>query len=363
MAHPAAQASGRHKQGRPLILKVLGLIVPGLGFGCVFGYLSGEWLVSIVLSMTISANITLLYELDRSFVQPRIARQPRDRRLVLEIAFSLAEHLVGALAAYAICFVIFDFEAEAINPRSLAGFIGLVFIASLIIHSTGYALSFYRELKEKEVLEERLRSLAAQAELKALKAQIDPHFLFNTLNTIADLTHSDPSKAEATIERLAEMFRYVLLGSERGLIKLEQELAFVDSYLEIERARFGERLRVDRLIDPQALDTLIPSLTLQPLVENAVRHGQGKDGCIHLTIQVQRQPQEVTIAFSDQGPGMPPGYTIGNGQGHGLSNVDERLRKIYGPTYGLEASTDPAGGAFVRLRIPCEGMAKSNAQT
>jgi LytS/YehU family sensor histidine kinase len=233
----------------------------------------------------------------------------------------------------------------------------MVFTVSLIFHSIGYALSFYRELKEKEILEERLRALAAQAELKALKAQIDPHFLFNTLNTIADLTHSDPSRAEATIEQLAEMFRYILLGSERGLVSLEQELAFVDSYLEIERARFGERLRVDREVETQALDTPIPSLILQPLVENAVRHGQGQDGRVNLSIRIQRQADEAAISFADQGPGMPAGYAIGSGPGHGLANVDERLRKTYGQAYGLEVTANQPCGALVRLRIPRERRA------
>ena len=95
--------------------------------------------------------------------------------------------------------------------------------------------------------------MATEAELKALKAQINPHFLFNTLNTIAALIHSDPAQAEATVERLAEMFRYVLAGSERGSVPLREELAFVDDYLEIEQARFGERLRVTREIAPEDL--------------------------------------------------------------------------------------------------------------
>jgi LytS/YehU family sensor histidine kinase len=105
-----------------------------------------------------------------------------------------------------------------------------------IIHGTETALRYYRRLQDKERVEEQLRALATRAELRALKAQINPHFLFNTLNTIAHLIHADPAQAEATIERLAEMFRYVLTGSEWGLVPLAEELAFVDSYLEIERA-------------------------------------------------------------------------------------------------------------------------------
>jgi two-component system LytT family sensor kinase len=207
-------------------------------------------------------------------------------------------------------------------------------------------------LKEKERQEEQLRALATQAELKALKAQINPHFLFNTLNTIAQLIHTDSARAETTVERLAEMFRYVLDGSERGLVPLEEELVFVDTYLEIERARFGQRLRVTRQIAPQVSDAPVPSLILQPLVENAVRHGQGDGGSIDLTLRVRPQDDAVLIAVADQGPGMPAGHRIGEGPGHGLHNVDERLKKTYGEAYGLEIAANDPQGTVVTVRIP-----------
>jgi two-component system LytT family sensor kinase len=221
-----------------------------------------------------------------------------------------------------------------------------------IIHGTGLALGYYRQLKEKERVEQELRTLAAQAELKALKAQINPHFLFNTLNTIAQLIHTDPTQAEATVERLAEMLRYVLAGSERGLVPLGEELAFVDDYLAIEQARFGERLRVTREVAPEALDVPVPSLILQPLVENAVRHGQGADGSVDLTIRVRLHGDEVIITVADQGRGMSSRHGIGEGAGHGLRNVDDRLRKTYGEEYGLEIRDNEPRGTVVMVRIP-----------
>ena len=199
-------------------------------------------------------------------------------------------------------------------------------------------------------MEQELRTLATQAELKALKAQINPHSYINAINTIAALIHTDPALAETSVERLAQMFRYVLVGSERGQVPLEEELAFVDDYLEIERARFGERLRVAREIDLRALSVSVPSLILQPLVENAVKHGHGDDGRIDLDIRVESIDEGVSITVADRGPGMPAGYRIGDSPGHGLRNVDERLRKMYG--WGLEVEENEPRGTRVTVHVP-----------
>jgi two-component system LytT family sensor kinase len=136
------------------------------------------------------------------------------------------------------------------------------------------------------------------------------------------------------------------------MVPLAEELAFVDSYLEIEQARFGERLHVNRQIAPQMLDVPVPSLILQPLVENAVRHGQGHNGQVNLTIRVQPEGSQVTIAIADQGPGMSSKHAVGQGPGFGLWNVDQRLRKTYGEGYGLDIMDNEPQGAVVRVRIP-----------
>ena len=236
--------------------------------------------------------------------------------------------------------------------RRLRGIVLALFGLVLVIRSIRYASEFYRGLKAKEMMEERLRTLKAQAELKALKAQINPHFLFNTLNTIATLTHSDPSTAEMTIERLAEMFRYVLIASERGQVPLADEMAFVDDYLEIERARFGDRLCITRQISPQSLHILIPSLLIQPLVENTIRHGQDERGCIDLMLRLYQEDSDIVIQIADRGPGMPSNFNLGDSKGLGLRNVDARLQKIYGEGYGLQIDdNDPCGTVFT-VRIP-----------
>ncbi len=342
------QASGR---GRAILRNSLEIVLPAIPFGAGVGYATGDYRASVITGLAISGAISALYELDQAFLHPRLESLPRDWQLGLEITFSLFEHILGALLALFACSRIFGFVVEASTAWIVAW---MIFVGFLVIHSAGYALRFYRELKERELLEGRLRALAAQAELKALKAQINPHFLFNTLNTIAELVHADPAQAEATVERLAEMFRYVLTGTERGLVPLQEELAFVDDYLEIEQARFGERLRLTREVAPEALSVPVPGLILQPLVENAVRHGQGADGSVDLTIRVRPHGNEVLIVIADQGPGLHPpphGGRAGEG-GLGLRNVDERLRKTYGEGYALESTANEPQGTVVTVRIP-----------
>jgi len=333
-----------------IIVRILTeIILPAIAFSLGVGFAIGNYPVSFITGLAISGTIYVLYELDQILLHPRLERLPRDWQLGLEIASSLLEHILGALLALFACGRIFGFVVE---PTIAWMVVWMLFVGFLAVHSATYAWRFYRELKERELLEEQLRALAAQAELKALKAQTNPHFLFNTLNTIAQLIHTDPAQAEATVERLAEMFRYVLAGSERTLVPLEEELAFVDGYLEIERARFGERLRLTREVAPEALSVPVPSLILQPLVENAVRHGRGDDGSVDLTIRAQPHGDEVVIAIADQGPGLSMGVWGCGSRGHGLRNVDERLRKTYGDECGLEIAANEPQGTVVTVRIP-----------
>ncbi len=334
---------------RAILGELLETLLPAILFGLGAGYAIGNYAISVATGLAISGTIGVLYKLDQTFLRPRLKNLSRDWQLGLEIIASLLEHVLGAVLALFVCSRIFGFVVQATTAWIT---VGMMFVGFLVIHSAGYALHFYRELRQKERVEEQLRALTTQAELKALKAQINPHFLFNTLNTIAQLIHADPAQAEATVERLAEMFRYVLAGSQRRLVPLEEELAFVDDYLAIEQARFGERLSVTREVATEALNVPVPSLILQPLVENAVRHGQGAGGSVELIIGVRRQGDEVVIAIADQGPGMSEGVWECGGGGHGLRNVDERLRKTYGEGYGLEAADNEPRGAVVTVRIP-----------
>ena len=348
------QTDNRHGHESTFLSTLMELGLPALGFGLGVGFATLNWPASLITGLAVSSTIYVLCWLDRKLLHPHLERLSPDwAQLGLEMTFSLLEHVVGALLALFVCSRIFGFQ---VVPTAAWIGVAAMVVVFPIIHGTEMALRFFRQLQEKERQEEQLRALATEAELKALKAQINPHFLFNTLNTIAQLIHTDSEQAEAMVERLAEMFRYVLIGSERRWVPLAEALSFLDSYLEIESARFGDRLRVTREIDPEVLEVPVPSLILQPLVENAVRHGRGTDGSIDLTISVQARDDEIAIAITDLGPGMPARYQIGDGPGHGLRNVNQRLERTYGEEYGLEIMANEPRGVVVALRIPSGGV-------
>jgi sensor histidine kinase YesM len=190
------------------------------------------------------------------------------------------------------------------------------------------------ELRTRELAEERHRKLASEARLSSLESRIHPHFLFNTLNSISALIREDPAKAERTVERLAALLRYSLDSHGRGVVPLRQELRVVEDYLEIEKTRFGERLRF--AIDvPRGLDDLeVPPLALQTLVENSIKHA----------VAASRQGGEVRIAARLDGASLRlevtddgPGFDIADiRQGHGLENLRERLAAIFDGAGRLE---------------------------
>ncbi|MBL7065508.1 MAG: histidine kinase, partial [Anaerolineae bacterium] len=216
------QTESKRKRLVARMLTEFGL--PALAFTTSVGIATRNWPASTVTGLAVSGAITGLLRLDRRVLHPRLKKLSRDWvHLGLEMTFSLLEHVLGALVALLVCSRLFGFQVIAsVAWMPVAGMV----IAFPIIHGTEMALRYFRQLRDAERQEEQLRALATEAELKALKAQIDPHFLFNTLNTIASLIHTNPEQAEATVERLAEMFRYVLNGSERRLVPLEEELAF-----------------------------------------------------------------------------------------------------------------------------------------
>ncbi len=189
--------------------------------------------------------------------------------------------------------------------------------------------------QEHEKREKDLMLHASRSELRALRAQINPHFLFNALNAIAGLIHKDPAKAEETVEELAEVFRYTLRRSEKDSVRLVEELDFVRSYLEVEQARFGDRLRVRLQVDPAAINVDVPTMMVQTLVENAVKHGVASvRGAGVVEIRAQRNAECLLIQVLDNGPGFQlpgPEDDLKQGRsGYGLKNLRQRLQLHYG---------------------------------
>jgi signal transduction histidine kinase len=219
---------------------------------------------------------------------------------------------------------------------------------------------FREEQQQQQEREQQLRFLASRAELKALRAQMNPHFLFNALNAIAGLIQDQPHLADATVEQLAQVFRYTLRKSENEWVRLDEEIEFVSAFLRVEQARFGDRLHVDFDIEPGAGGVPIPAMSIQPLIENAIKHGIStieRGGTIGLHVALKNDL--LCVEVFDNGPGFPPGFSLaeaGNGQaspGHGLRNIVERLRGYYGDSARLH--WESAGGATrVNLTLPCQ---------
>ena len=207
--------------------------------------------------------------------------------------------------------------------------------------------------------EEQLRLLANRAELKALRAQINPHFLFNALNAIAGLIPSQPELADETVEQLAQVFRYTLRKSESEWSRLDEEIEFVSAYLRVEQARFGARLAVEITVDDRAAGMLVPSMCLQPLVENALKHGVAHAearGEIRVVCTVD--DKGLTASVSDNGPGFPTGFGLGDSPGHALRNIAERLKGYYGEM-GWLAWESAEGATRVSIGIPLEAAAEA----
>ncbi|QGP91556.1 Sensor histidine kinase YpdA [Neomoorella glycerini] len=240
-------------------------------------------------------------------------------------------------------------RANAVGPLDLELAAGL-----------GHLFSTQLELAEID----RQEQLVAKAEIRALQSQINPHFLFNALNTIMSVCRLDPEKARQLLGYLGDFFRRNLQHPERP-VTLATEIEHVRSYLAIEKARFGSRLEVIIDVEPGVTHYLLPALTLQPLVENAVKHGllPRREGG-QVTITAREVNGEARITVSDNGVGIDLNKVTGllagtqaNSNNVGLFNVHERLRLLYGPEYGLRLSLNPGGGTRVELSLPRQGQA------
>jgi len=197
---------------------------------------------------------------------------------------------------------------------------------------------------------EHLRSQAVMAELRALRAQINPHFFFNTLNTIAHLAETDAAAAVDTVEQLAELFRYALTATRRELVPLSDELQHIQRFLDIERRRYGESLCVEFEVDDSVADYPIPPMLLQPLVENAVRYGGDDNAAIHIRISARKSEDGMLVAIADRGSEKVDPTSLFNKPGVGIRNVNQRFSVIYGRP--LEFVQNEPQGLIVRLSIP-----------
>ena len=261
-----------------------------------------------------------------------------------------------------------SFGLRTVDPYALEGgqltvFLFRRFLADyftyFIVAALCFAYEHFVRSREQEAQAQALRAELAQAQLQALRMQVNPHFLFNTLNAIAVLVRgNETTKAARTLRLLSDLLRATFKGADVQMVPLREEIDLLERYLEIEQTRFGDRLRVEIDVDPAVSEAPVPYLILQPLVENAVRHGiapHADAGVVRVTAApAGADRMELTVA--DSGPGfssLDP-EVLSDDDGVGLSNTRRRLQTLYGEQHTFELGTAAEGGARVTVRLPLD---------
>jgi len=339
----------------------------GLHFGLLHLFLWRNWAAPLTFFLASLAYSSVTYLLWR-YVFPHLRSRTLGMRLTLETVVSLAAFFVLSFGVVTIATAALGVPGLLTHPAGVAKTITITpedrqrwayLYAVLPVFPTTLVtiLSYHLVFQRMQALHTRARELselAATAQLAALRAQLNPHFLFNSLNSIAQLIHADPDKAEACVERLAELLRYVLKRAEKDFVPLAEELDVTGAYLDIERARFDERLCVETDVDQASLGTLVPNFILQPLVENAVKHGLARKlGPGRVRIEARTAGDVLTLSVHDDGIGMSDAI-LGHiyERGVGLRNLRDRLEQLYGPTHAPAIVSRPGEGTRVELKLP-----------
>lgn len=216
-----------------------------------------------------------------------------------------------------------------------------------------WVIGHFQEAGERDRRTLELEARLTQANLQALKMQLQPHFLFNTLNAISSLIYENPKVADNMIGSLSQFLRTTLDVSSQNEVPLSKELEFVDRYLEIQQTRFGDRLRIHREVASGVTNALVPPLILQPLVENAIRYGiESHETGGTMTIRAYREQEMLHLEISDDGEGFMGGQLLGTGNGIGLSNTKARLQELYGDKHQFKLTVNHPTGACVKIEIP-----------
>lgn len=349
-----ARSLGRHAAFWISACSLAGLAV-GLGVSVFQG--EGVERPTLVISVLFANVVGLTAMVCSVWLFPRLRGRSSLLRFPLLVLALLSGAVLGSVAVLG-AYPLFIFR----EPRLAIGVIVLNSVLALVVG--GVVLGYeemrlrlqdaVREMREVRLVEARLREEAARAELAALQARINPHFFFNTLNTIGSLLDEDARTAEELLETFADLFRYAFDAADAAPVPLRDEIAFTRGYLRIEQVRFGDRLRVTWDVEPDSLGERVPGLVLQPLVENAVGHGlapRARGGRIDVSTRLDGDMLRIDVV--DDGAGLS-----GNGaglirEGHGLGNIARRLRAFYGGRAALDLSAGPSGaGTRARLTLP-----------
>lgn len=296
--------------------------------------------------------------------RPPLAPWPPDpihRFLVIHVGTALLFSLATTSATWALFSAIYSIEAgrPSVAPSEIQVITQQIFLgllAYLVISMVRYVIDIQQNLRRQEARAAEAESLRSKAELEVLRAQLDPHFLFNTLHSLLAVLRSDPAIAEEAIERFARLLRYTLQVRHKGegRVPLYREWQFVEDYLELESLRLGERLKLEKSVDDDALSIEVPAFLLQPLIENAVKHGvaANPDGAT-IFMGIRLRGDVVEIEVSDNGMGADPGLLESRG-GLGLRLVRERISRLARNAGQLIIDTAPGKGFSAILKMVVE---------
>ena len=284
------------------------------------------------------------------------------RNLLVHLPVFLAMSVLHTAAATAIALSIDPFDSlgespKAFWPRFLSRVPGS-FASNLLIYGgvigICYAFDYYRKYREREILATRLEAQLAQAQVDALRMQLHPHFLFNTLNSIAGLVRDNKNQAAVSmLVGLSDLLRHTLEHSSRQEVELREELNFIKLYLSIQKVRFSDRLRTEFDIDPATATALVPNLILQPLTENALRHGiahSAEPGVIGISSTVHNG--HLRLMVYDNGAGLRDGWQLKGSAGIGLANTAARLQQLYDDNHQFDIRNRDSGGVEVMIFMP-----------
>lgn len=281
-----------------------------------------------------------------------------DQRWALNLVTHLAASALFSVAwmalraALEVWFTRGDANAVSFNAAFNRALVTTFFYNLLIywvIITVGYAFDYYRKFSERAVRAAELEKRLTEARLQALQMQLNPHFLFNTLHAISALMHQDVEAADRMLVKLSDLLRRALDTTNTQEVTLREELEFLRNYAAIEQTRFGERLKIEMEVAPETLDALVPNLVLQPLLENAIRHGiepHARDG--RIAIHVQRENDLLRLEVRDNGGGLN-GSVV---EGVGLSNTRARLKQLYGTRQSFALANAPDHGVVVTVLLP-----------
>lgn len=227
-------------------------------------------------------------------------------------------------------------------------------ITYLVITMILHAIEMTRGERSRQLRASVLEAKLAQVELQVLRMQLHPHFLFNTLNSVTALMHKDIDSAERMLVRLGDLLRLTIDRIGTAEVSVEEEFRVLESYLEIQKIRFRERLQVDLDVQPEARTGRVPHLILQPLVENSIQYGvEGRSEPVHVEVRARRENGTLCLSVCDDGPGLAPNEP--GAEGVGLSNTRARLDGLYGPRHEFRLGPGPNGGLLVEFSIPFNG--------